>query len=154
MSKKQVVAAAQNAVVGKAQVVENGKFKVPEEYKKVLYRDWPESLKKEYQAYRKAGYEKAQKALDEKWDRLLGMLDGDALALAKEIRNGAPKKKANPAQDLFGKEPEVGDRVLFSMDKLKLVEKCQAKGFKLDIETGKEGAEVVLKALPKEEAAA
>lgn len=145
MSKKQIVAAAQNAVVEMAQV-SDVKFKVPEEYKKVLYRDWPEALKKEYQAYRKAGYEKAQKALDEKWDKLLAMLDGDALALAKEIREGAPRKKSNPAQDLFGKEePEVGSKTPFEMSKMKLIEKCQAKGYELDVKDN----QIVLVALPK-----
>ena len=74
------------------QVVEEVKFKVPEEYKKVLYRDWPDTLKKEYQAYRKAINEKAAAEKEELWGKLLPMLDGEALDLALQIKNGQKKR--------------------------------------------------------------
>lgn len=153
MSKAKAAAAQNTQVVEKAPAqngyLKDGKFVCPDDFKKVKYSEWPKDLKEAYKAYRKAGYEKIQKALDEKWDRLIGMLDGEALALAKELREGGPKKKANPAADLFGKEsPEVGDKVPFSLDKLKLIEKCQAKGYVLDVV----GSDIVLKDLPAPEA--
>lgn len=127
-------------------------FKTPEEYKKVSYTKWPEALKEEYKAYRAALKEKAEAELSAKWDQLFEMLKGDdeALALAKEIRNPSKPKK-NPVKDLFGSDsPEIGSAVPFEMGKMKLVEKCQAKGWVLDIKDNK----ICVVQAPAEEAAA
>ena len=122
MAKKNV-----NAVVEQA-VVDGPKFKIPEEYKKVLYRDWPDALKKEYQAYRKAGYEKAAAEKEELWGKLLPMLDGEALDLALQIKNGL-KKRASALSTIFGTtDVVVGDSVPFNMDLLGKVKAVNDKG--------------------------
>ena len=116
-----------NAVVEQA-VVDVPKFKIPEEYKKVLYRDWPDTLKKEYQAYRKAGYEKAAAEKEELWGKLLPMLDGEALDLALQIKNGL-KKRASALSTIFGTtDVVVGDSVPFNMDLLGKVKAVNDKG--------------------------
>ena len=116
-----------NAVVEQV-VVDGPKFKVPEEYKKVLYRDWPDSLKKEYQAYRKAGYEKAAAEKEELWNKLLPMLDGEALDLALQIKNGL-KKRTSALSAIFGTtDVVVGDSVPFNMDLLTKVKAVNDKG--------------------------
>ena len=116
-----------NAVVEQA-VVDGPKFKIPEEYKKVLYRDWPDALKKEYQAYRKAGYEKAAAEKEELWGKLLPMLDGEALDLALQIKNGL-KKRASALSTIFGTtDVVVGDSVPFNMDLLGKVKAVNDKG--------------------------
>ena len=116
-----------NAVVEQA-VVDGPKFKIPEEYKKVLYRDWPDALKKEYQAYRKAGYEKAAAEKEELWGKLLPMLDGEALDLALQIKNGL-KKRASALSAIFGTtDVLVGDSVPFNMDLLGKVKAVNDKG--------------------------
>ena len=116
-----------NAVVEQA-VVDGPKFKIPEEYKKVLYRDWPDTLKKEYQAYRKAGYEKAAAEKEELWGKLLPMLDGEALDLALQIKNGL-KKRASALSTIFGTtDVVVGDSVPFNMDLLGKVKAVNDKG--------------------------
>ena len=116
-----------NAVVEQV-VVDGPKFKVPEEYKKVLYRDWPDALKKEYQAYRKAGYEKAAAEKEELWNKLLPMLDGEALDLALQIKNGL-KKRTSALSAIFGTtDVLVGDSVPFNMDLLGKVKTVNDKG--------------------------
>ena len=121
MAKKNV-----NAVV--EQVVEEVKFKVPEEYKKVLYRDWPDTLKKEYQAYRKANNEKAVAEKEELWGKLLPMLDGEALDLALQIKNGQ-KKRPSALSAIFGTtNVVVGDSVPFNMELIGKVEAVNKKG--------------------------
>ena len=115
-----------NAVV--EQVVEEVKFKVPEEYKKVLYRDWPDALKKEYQAYRKASNEKAAAEKEELWGRLLPMLEGEALDLALQIKNGQ-KKRQNALSAIFGTtDVVVGDSVPFNMELIGKIEAVNKKG--------------------------
>ena len=110
------------------QVVEEVKFKVPEEYKKVLYRDWPDTLKKEYQAYRKINNEKAAKEKEELWNKLLPMLDGEALDLALQIKNGL-KKRTGPLFAIFGTtDVAVGDTVPFNMELIGKVEAVNKKG--------------------------
>ena len=110
------------------QVVEEVKFKVPEEYKKVLYRDWPDALKKEYQAYRKANNEKAAAEKEELWGKLLPMLDGEALDLALQIKNGL-KKRTGPLFAIFGTtDVAVGDTVPFNMELIGKVEAVNKKG--------------------------
>ena len=110
------------------QVVEEVKFKVPEEYKKVLYRDWPDTLKKEYQAYRKANNEKAAAEKEELWGKLLPMLDGEALDLALQIKNGL-KKRTGPLFAIFGTtDVAVGDTVPFNMELIGKVEAVNKKG--------------------------
>lgn len=122
MAKKNVNAVAEQAVV------DGPKFKIPEEYKKVLYRDWPDTLKKEYQAYRKAGYEKAAAEKEELWGKLLPMLDGEALDLALQIKNGL-KKRASALSTIFGTtDVVVGDSVPFNMDLLGKVKAVNDKG--------------------------
>lgn len=117
-----------NAVVEQAVVAEEPKFKIPEEYKKVLYRDWPDALKKEYQAYRKAGYEKAAAEKEELWGKLLPMLDGEALDLALQIKNGL-KKRPSALSVIFGTTNVlVGDSVPFNMDLLGKVKAVNDKG--------------------------
>ena len=117
-----------NAVVEQAVVTEAPKFKIPEEYKKVLYRDWPDALKKEYQAYRKAGYEKAAAEKEELWSKLLPMLDGEALDLALQIKNGL-KKRPSALSAIFGTtDVAVGDSVPFNMDLLGKIEAVNKKG--------------------------
>ena len=107
------------------QVVEEVKFKVPEEYKKVLYRDWPDTLKKEYQAYRKANNEKAAAEL---WGKLLPMLDGEALDLALQIKNGQ-KKRQSALSAIFGTtDVAVGDSVPFNMELIGKIEAVNKKG--------------------------
>ena len=121
MAKKNV-----NAVA--AQVVEEVKFKIPEEYKKVLYKDWPDTLKKEYHAYRKANNEKAAKEKEELWNKLLPMLDGEALDLALQIKNGL-KKRPSALSAIFGTtDVVVGDSVPFNMDLLGKVKAVNDKG--------------------------
>ena len=121
MAKKNV-----NVVV--EQVVEEVKFKIPEEYKKVLYRDWPDTLKKEYQAYRKANNEKAAAEKEELWSKLLPMLDGEALDLALQIKNGL-KKRPSALSAIFGTtDVVVGDSVPFNMDLLGKVKAVNDKG--------------------------
>lgn len=116
-----------NAVVEQT-VVDGPKFKIPEEYKKVLYRDWPDALKKEYHAYRKAGYEKAAAEKEELWSKLLSMLDGEALDLALQIKNGL-KKRASALSAIFGTtDVLVGDSVPFNMDLLGKVKAVNDKG--------------------------
>lgn len=113
-----------NAVVEQ----EAPKFKIPEEYKKVLYRDWPDALKKEYQAYRKASYEKAAAEKEELWGKLLSMLDGEALDLAFQIKNGL-KKRVSALSAIFGTtDVLVGDSVPFNMDLLGKVKAVNDKG--------------------------
>lgn len=113
-----------NAVVEQ----EAPKFKIPEEYKKVLYRDWPDALKKEYQAYRKANYEKAAAEKEELWSKLLSMLDGEALDLAFQIKNGL-KKRVSALSAIFGTtDVLVGDSVPFNMDLLGKVKAVNDKG--------------------------
>ena len=131
MAKKNV-----NAVV--EQVVEEVKFKVPEEYKKVLYRDWPDTLKKEYQAYRKANNEKAVAEKEELWGKLLPMLDGEALDLALQIKNGQ-KKRPSALSAIFGTtNVVVGDSVPFNMELIGKVEAVNKKGdYTLDITDNK-----------------
>ena len=131
MAKKNV-----NAVV--EQVVEEVKFKVPEEYKKVLYRDWPDALKKEYQAYRKANNEKAVAEKEELWGKLLPMLDGEALDLALQIKNGQ-KKRPSALSAIFGTtNVVVGDSVPFNMELIGKVEAVNKKGdYTLDITDNK-----------------
>ena len=110
------------------QVVEEVKFKVPEEYKKVLYKDWPDALKKEYQAYRKINNEKAAKEKEELWNKLLPMLDGEALDLALQIKNGL-KKRTGPLFAIFGTtDVAVGDEVPFNMELIGKVEAVNKKG--------------------------
>ena len=110
------------------QVVEEVKFKVPEEYKKVLYRDWPDTLKKEYQAYRKANNEKAAAEKEELWGKLLPMLDGEALDLALQIKNGQ-KKRPNALSAIFGTtDVVVGDSVPFNMELIGKIEAVNKKG--------------------------
>ena len=110
------------------QVVEEAKFKVPEEYKKVLYRDWPDTLKKEYQAYRKAAAEKAAAEKEELWGKLLPMLDGEALDLALQIKNGQ-KKRPSALSAIFGTtDVAIGDSVPFNMDLLGKVKAVNDKG--------------------------
>ena len=110
------------------QVVEEVKFKVPEEYKKVLYKDWPDALKKEYQAYRKANNEKAAAEKEELWGKLLPMLDGEALDLALQIKNGL-KKRTGPLFAIFGTtDVAVGDEVPFNMELIGKVEAVNKKG--------------------------
>ena len=110
------------------QVVEEVKFKVPEEYKKVLYRDWPDTLKKEYQAYRKANNEKAAAEKEELWGKLLPMLDGEALDLALQIKNGQ-KKRPSALSAIFGTtNVVVGDTVPFNMELIGKVEAVNKKG--------------------------
>ena len=110
------------------QVVEEVKFKVPEEYKKVLYKDWPDALKKEYQAYRKANNEKAAAEKEELWGKLLPMLDGEALDLALQIKNGL-KKRTGPLFAIFGTtDVAVGDSVPFNMELIGKVEAVNKKG--------------------------
>ena len=110
------------------QVVEEAKFKVPEEYKKVLYRDWPDTLKKEYQAYRKAAAEKAAAEKEELWGKLLPMLDGEALDLALQIKNGQ-KKRSSALSAIFGTtDVAIGDSVPFNMDLLGKVKAVNDKG--------------------------
>mgnify|MGYP001776482376 FL=1 len=122
MAKKNV-----NAVVEQA-VVDGPKFKIPEEYKKVLYRDWPDALKKEYQAYRKASNEKAAAEKEELWSKLLPMLDGEALDLALQIKNGL-KKRPSALSAIFGTtDVVVGDSVPFNMDLLGKVKAVNDKG--------------------------
>ena len=122
MAKKNV-----NAVVEQA-VVDGPKFKIPEEYKKVLYKDWPDTLKKEYQAYRKASYEKAAKEKEELWNKLLPMLDGEALDLALQIKNGL-KKRPSALSAIFGTtDVVVGDSVPFNMDLIGKIEAVNKKG--------------------------
>lgn len=139
------VKAATPAATGAA-VVEKAAFKVPEEYKKVKYSEWPQALKDQYAAYRKAGRGKLEEAREAKWSELFELIKGNeaALALAKEIHDGPGRAKANPAKELFGQDPEVGLTVAFAMDKLKLVKKCQDKGYSLDVKDNK----IVLVALP------
>lgn len=111
-----------------AVATEAPKFKIPEEYKKVLYRDWPDSLKKEYQAYRKAGYARIEAEKNELWDKLISMLDGEALDLATQIRNGL-KKKTGALVAIFGTDDvKVGDSVPFSMDLMPKVMAANNKG--------------------------
>lgn len=122
MAKKNV-----NVVVEQA-VVDGPKFKIPEEYKKVLYRDWPDALKKEYQAYRKANNEKAAAEKEELWSKLLPMLDGEALDLALQIKNGL-KKRPSALSAIFGTtDVVVGDSVPFNMDLLGKVKAVNDKG--------------------------
>ena len=110
------------------QVVEEVKFKVPEEYKKVLYKDWPDALKKEYQAYRKANNEKAAAEKEELWGKLLPMLDGEALDLALQIKNGL-KKRTGPLFAIFGTtDVAEGDTVPFNMELIGKVEAVNKKG--------------------------
>ena len=110
------------------QVVEEVKFKIPEEYKKVLYRDWPDALKKEYQAYRKASNEKAAAEKEELWGKLLPMLDGEALDLALQIKNGQ-KKRPNALSAIFGTtDVAVGDAVPFNMELIGKIEAVNKKG--------------------------
>ena len=137
MAKKNV-----NAVV--EQVVEEVKFKVPEEYKKVLYRDWPDTLKKEYQAYRKANNEKAVAEKEELWGKLLPMLDGEALDLALQIKNGQ-KKRPSALSAIFGTtDVAVGDAVPFNMELIGKIEAVNKKGdYTLDITDNK----IVVKAI-------
>ena len=117
-----------NTVVEQAVVAEAPKFKIPEEYKKVLYRDWPDALKKEYQAYRKAGYEKAAAEKEELWSKLLPMLDGEALDLALQIKNGM-KKRPSALSAIFGTtDVVVGDSVPFNMELIGKVEAVNKKG--------------------------
>lgn len=143
MSKKQTVAAAQNAVVEVADTAV--KFAIPKELKGVPSRDWPQEVKDQYKAYRKYLDSQREAKMEALWSQLFGMLDGEALKLAQEIKEGGAKKKANPAAELFGvEEPAVGDKVALSLDNIKLVEKCQAKGYVVDIV----GNEIVLKSLP------
>ena len=123
MAKKNV-----NVVVEQAVVTEESKFKVPEEYKKVLYRDWPDALKKEYQAYRKANNEKAAAEKEELWSKLLPMLDGEALDLALQIKNGL-KKRPSALSAIFGTtDVVVGDSVPFNMDLIGKIEAVNKKG--------------------------
>lgn len=111
-----------------AVATEAPKFKIPEEYKKVLYRDWPDSLKKEYQAYRKAGYARIEAEKNELWDKLISMLDGEALDLATQIRNGL-KKKTGALVAIFGTDDvQVGDSVPFNMDLMPKVIAANNKG--------------------------
>ena len=118
----------ENTVVEQAVVTEAPKFKIPEEYKKVLYRDWPDALKKEYQAYRKANNEKAAKEKEELWNKLLPMLDGEALDLALQIKNGL-KKRQSALSTIFGTtNVVVGDSVPFNMDLLGKVKAVNDKG--------------------------
>ena len=143
MSKKQTVAAAQNAVVEVADTAV--KFAIPKELKGVPSRDWPQDVKDQYKAYRKYLDSQREAKMEALWSQLLGMLDGEALKLAQEIKEGGAKKKANPAAELFGvEEPDVGDKAPFEMGKMKLIEKCQAKGYKLDVKDN----QIVLIALP------
>ena len=122
MAKKNV-----NVVVEQA-VVDGPKFKIPEEYKKVLYKDWPDALKKEYQAYRKANNEKAAAEKEELWGKLLPMLDGEALDLALQIKNGL-KKRTGPLFAIFGTtDVAVGDTVPFNMELIGKVEAVNKKG--------------------------
>ena len=132
MAKKNV-----NAVVEQA-VVDGPKFKIPEEYKKVLYRDWPDTLKKEYQAYRKANNEKAAAEKEELWGKLLPMLDGEALDLALQIKNGL-KKRPSALSAIFGTtDVVVGDSVPFNMELIGKVEAVNKKGdYTLDITDNK-----------------
>ena len=120
------------------QVVEEVKFKIPEEYKKVLYRDWPDALKKEYQAYRKASNEKAAAEKEELWGKLLPMLDGEALDLALQIKNGQ-KKRPSALSAIFGTtDVAVGESVPFNMDLIGKVEAVNKKGdYTLDITDNK-----------------
>ena len=120
------------------QVVEEVKFKVPEEYKKVLYRDWPDALKKEYQAYRKANNEKAAAEKEELWGKLLPMLDGEALDLALQIKNGQ-KKRPSALSAIFGTtNVVVGDSVPFNMELIGKVETVNKTGdYTLDITDNK-----------------
>ena len=120
------------------QVVEEVKFKVPEEYKKVLYRDWPDTLKKEYQAYRKASNEKAAAEKEELWGKLLPMLDGEALDLALQIKNGQ-KKRPSALSAIFGTtNVVVGDSVPFNMELIGKVEAVNKKvDYTLDITDNK-----------------
>lgn len=143
-SKAQKAVAAKPAENGV--VVEKAAFKVPDEFKKVKYSEWPKELKEQYKAYRKAGYDKLEEAKEAKWAELFVMLKDNeaALALAKEIHDGPGRARANPAKELFGKEPEVGLTIDFAMDKLKLIKKCQDKGYSLDVKDNK----IVLVALP------
>lgn len=110
------------------QVVEEVKFKIPEEYKKVLYRDWPDTLKKEYQAYRKANNEKAAAEKEELWGKLLPMLEGEALDLALQIKNGQ-KKRPSALSAIFGTtDVVVGDSVPFNMELIGKIEAVNKKG--------------------------
>lgn len=142
---KAVKAAATPAENGAA-VAEKIAFKVPEEFKKVKYSEWPQELKDQYTAYRKAGRGKLEEAREAKWSELFELIKNNeaALALAKEIHDGPGRAKANPAKELFGQDPEVGLTTAFAMDKLKLVKKCQDKGYSLDVKDNK----IVLVALP------
>ena len=116
-----------NAVVEQT-VVDGPKFKIPEEYKKVLYRDWPDALKKEYQAYRKAAADKAAAEKEELWGKLLPMLDGEALDLALQIKNGL-KKRPSALSAIFGTtDVVVGDSVPFNMELIGKVEAVNKKG--------------------------
>ena len=126
-----------NAVVEQA-MVDGPKFKIPEEYKKVLYRDWPDALKKEYQAYRKASNEKAAAEKEELWGKLLPMLDGEALDLALQIKNGQ-KKRPSALSAIFGTtDVVVGDSVPFNMELIGKVEAVNKKGnYTLDITDNK-----------------
>ena len=132
----------ENVVV--EQVVEEVKFKVPEEYKKVLYKDWPDALKKEYQAYRKVSYEKAAKEKEELWNKLLPMLEGEALDLALQIKNGQ-KKRPSALSAIFGTtDVAVGDAVPFNMELIGKIEAVNKKGdYTLDITDNK----IVVKAI-------
>ena len=120
------------------QVVEEVKFKVPEEYKKVLYRDWPDTLKKEYHAYRKASNEKAAAEKEELWGKLLPMLEGEALDLALQIKNGQ-KKRPSALSAIFGTtDVVVGDSVPFNMELIGKVETVNKTGdYTLDITDNK-----------------
>ena len=120
------------------QVVEEVKFTIPEEYKTVLYRDWPDTLKKEYQAYRKANNEKAAAEKEELWGKLLPMLEGEALDLALQIKNGQ-KKRPNALSAIFGTtDVVVGDSVPFNMELIGKVEAVNKKGdYTLDITDNK-----------------
>lgn len=122
MAKKNVSAVVEQAVV------DGPKFKIPEEYKKVLYRDWPDALKKEYQAYRKASNEKAAAEKEELWGKLLPMLEGEALDLALQIKNGQ-KKRQSALSAIFGTtDVVVGDSVPFNMELLGKIEAVNKKG--------------------------
>lgn len=116
-----------NAVVGQA-MVDGPKFKIPEEYKKVLYRDWPDTLKKEYQAYRKASNEKAAAEKEELWSKLIRLLDGEALDLALQIKDGQ-KKRPSALSAIFGTtDVVVGDSVPFNMELIGKIEAVNKKG--------------------------
>lgn len=105
-------------------------FKIPEQYKKVKYSEWPEQYKKEYQAWRKDGNEKRDAAKEEKWTKLLKMLEDNAEAfnLALEIKSSSVKRPT-VLTDIFGTENvNVGDSVPFSLALLKKVDKVNEKG--------------------------